>query len=89
MYRPKHTAKVFAVCPIKGTQRSWLYRRGWSPSRIRRGPRTANMYAVCFGAFAVCLGHMANGQNLVVTTAIKNSTNWFSQNPEWQYYSYE
>ena len=40
--RPKHTAKFFAVCPIKDTQRSRLCRQGWSPSRLRRGPRTAN-----------------------------------------------
>ena len=65
--QPKHMAKCFAVCPIKGTRRSWLCCRGWSPSRIRHGPRAANMYAVCFGAFAVCFGHTTNGQNPVVS----------------------
>jgi len=49
--RPKHTAKFFTVCPIKDTQRSRLCRQGWSPSRLRRGPRTANLDAVCFGIF--------------------------------------
>jgi len=37
-----------------------------SPSSVRRGPRTANLHAVCFVAFAVCLWHMANGRNPVV-----------------------
>ena len=41
-------------------------RRGWSLSRLRRGPRTANFDAVCVGAFAVCLGHTANSRNPVV-----------------------
>ena len=41
-------------------------RRGWSLSRLRRGPRTANWYVVCFGAFDMCLGHTANGRNTVV-----------------------
>ena len=37
-----------------------------SPSSVRRGLRTANLHAVCFVAFAVCLWHMANGRNPVV-----------------------
>lgn len=51
---------VVVVCPMDGKRRIDLCRRVHLLAGVHRGMLTANLFALCLVAFAVCCRHMAN-----------------------------